>query len=84
MKDEKNHFVENVKKIVDSWMREDRVSDKNKCVGVAFDILSLLDGCSLDSNRNYMLYSSDGESKSDNISGALHDDFFKDGKYNLD
>lgn len=41
-------FVDKVGDLVDYWSYQEGMSDKDKVEGVAFSILTMLDGCSLD------------------------------------
>jgi hypothetical protein len=83
----RQRFLDNVRALVQHWERNPKVEDR--CSGVAFSILALLDGCSgfpackvipspHESDKEF------NESNGDNwfpegvdIAGSLHEEFYK-------
>ena len=70
---EKQEFIESVKHIVEYWSRQSDQTDYEKCDGVAFSILNLLDG-----NKAFMpAYEvrplDDEGNAGEDIAGSLHE-----------
>lgn len=47
-KEVKDMFLKKIKSITNYWSNYEAKSNKERCEGVAFSILSLIDGCSID------------------------------------
>jgi len=42
----RDEFIGSIKNLVSYWSTVENISDREKCDGVAFSILTLMDGCS--------------------------------------
>ena len=72
----KAEFLGEVTRIVARWTTDKTVTEAQRCEGVAWNILALIDGMfKLDSCRGYSLTPLNGNDKAPDISGKLHEEY---------
>jgi hypothetical protein len=72
----KAEFLGEVTRIAARWATDKTVTEVQRCDGVAWNILALIDGMfKLDSCRGYSLRPLNGDDKAPDISGKLHEEY---------
>lgn len=70
-------FLKKIKSITNCWSNYEAKTNKERCEGVAFSILALIDGCSLDFPAINMLLAPHPDDKKYCI--ARDEDYFEEG-----
>jgi len=76
-KEVRDMFMKKIKSITDCWSRYEAKSNKERCEGVAFSILALIDGCSVDFPAINMLLAPHPDDKQCFI--ECGEDYFEEG-----
>ena len=72
----KAEFLGEVSRIVARWTNDKTVTEAQRCEGVAWNILALIDGMvQLDSCRGYSLKPMNGTDNPPDIAGKLHEEY---------